>query len=76
MIIKEDIDDKLIETSLKRCLNTFTYVSLDDRLFWDKSLLCLSDRKKMEMTRIENVLRKVSWVYLMQQTVIKGRFLS
>ena len=46
MIIKEDLDDKLIEPALKRCLKTFTYVRLDDRLFWDKIIYSLSDRKK------------------------------
>ena len=43
MIILEDLDDALMEPTLKRCLKTFTYVRLDDRLFWDKMIYALSD---------------------------------
>ena len=45
MIILEDLDDALMEPTLKRCLKTFTYVRLDDRLFWDKIIYALSDKR-------------------------------
>ena len=50
MIILEDLDGALMEPTLKRCLKTFTYVRLDDRLFWDKIIYALSDKKKNKDT--------------------------
>lgn len=46
MIITEDLDGELMDPTLKSCLKTFTYVRLDDRLFWDKIIFSLSDKKK------------------------------
>ena len=46
MVITEDLKEDLIEPTMKRCLKTFTYVRTDDRLFWDKLVYSLSDKKE------------------------------
>ena len=46
MVITEDLEEELIEPTMKRCLKTFTYVKTDDRLFWDKLVYSLSDKKE------------------------------
>ena len=46
MIILEELDKRLTDTDLKRCLQTFTYVKKDDKLLWDKIVYALSHRGK------------------------------
>ena len=53
MVITEDLEEALIKLTFERCLKTFTYVRTDDRLFWDKIIFSLSDKKE-EKTNVKN----------------------
>ena len=70
MIITEDLDEALIEPTLKRCLKTFTYVRTDDRLFWDKIIYSLSDKKEEKKNEKD---RKRNKALAAEDTTIRER---
>ncbi|XP_052223952.1 toll-like receptor Tollo [Dreissena polymorpha] len=56
IILKEELDKRLIDADMRRCLQTFTYAKAEDKLFWDKLIFALSDRKvNLNLARIREL---------------------
>ena len=51
IVLLEDIPTSEFEPELKRCMQTLTYVKVDDRWFWDKLVYALSDWSKRPRKR-------------------------
>ncbi|KAL3859160.1 hypothetical protein ACJMK2_009392 [Sinanodonta woodiana] len=43
-VVLDDVDLTDMESDLRHCLRTLTYLKADDRLFWDKLIYALSDK--------------------------------
>lgn len=46
IITLEHIPPNELDADLKRCMQTLTYTNINDRLFWDKIIFSLSDKRK------------------------------
>ncbi|XP_064598821.1 toll-like receptor 4 [Liolophura sinensis] len=42
IILLEDVPKENLESDLRKCLETYTYITVGDRLFWDKIIYSLS----------------------------------
>lgn len=58
MVILDDFSTEKIESDLKRCMQTLTYVRADDTLFWDKLVYSLSDNRRAN-TKTKSILKNV-----------------
>ncbi|OWF48168.1 Toll-like receptor 6 [Mizuhopecten yessoensis] len=52
LVTVEQLAPEELDADLKRCMQTLTYVNINDRLFWDKIIFSLSDKRK----RNQNVI--------------------
>ncbi|XP_033755270.1 toll-like receptor Tollo [Pecten maximus] len=46
LVTVEQLAPEELDADLKRCMQTLTYVHINDRLFWDKIIFSLSDKRK------------------------------
>ncbi|XP_060075275.1 toll-like receptor 6 [Ylistrum balloti] len=47
LVTLEHLAPEELDADLKRCMQTLTYVNINDRLFWDKIIFSLSDKIKI-----------------------------
>lgn len=47
IIVMGDLPHGELDTDIKRCLKTLTYLETHDRLFWDKLVYALSDKQRL-----------------------------